>query len=395
MKEISKYLWTSIQKKKIPKQKKPGSPTPRLKTFVQSIFHKIHQGEQAYRKASIQRSPIQGGGDFPKSYNYSYTPKSIRTHLENSHTQLATYQFSIRSQTILLHIVYPFSENQMNQNISAQKTQAFFESCLHKIYLWLFVASFYLEPDSCSQNLQIHLYLTDADKVLPDTQQPMQQDHVNTAFTTSCQPSTVINIYREEEWFKVLIHESFHCFGFDFSHDENLTRFSQQEIHALFPLNIEVLLYETYCEINAEILNVLFTVYWEKGSENQVYDSLYRESIFSCFQCIKVLQYHKIKWDQLFQPGTVYHENTNIFCYYVLKAMYMMNLSDYMNWFYEKNKGSFSFVRTQQNMKDFIDVLKNPSVPVTEDMHRMETWFSQQKKQDDLLFQTMRMTLVE
>lgn len=394
MKEISKYLLKSIQKKQLPKQKKPGSPHPRLRTFVQSIFHKIQQGEQAYKEASIKQTPITGGGGFPKSSDYSYTPKSIRTHLENSHTQFATYQFSIRSQTILLHIVYPFSENQMNQNISVKKIQAFFESCLHKIYIWLFVASFDLEPDSCSQHLQIHLYLTDADKVLPDAQQPMQQEHVNTAFTTSCQPSTVINIYREEEWFKVLIHESFHCLGFDFSHDKALIRFSQQEIHKLFPLDIEVLLYETYCEINAEILNVIFTVYGDKGSENQVYDSLYWESIFSCFQCIKVLQHHKIQWEQLFQPGTVYQENTHVFCYYVIKAMYMMNLSDYMEWFYEKNKGSLLFMRTQQNMKDFIDVIQNPSVPVSEDMIRMETWFSRQKKHD-LLFQTMRMTLVE
>ena len=362
MKEISKFLLKTI-KQNFPKNKNQSSQTisnvpfefsKGLKHFIKTINKKIIEGEREYNKIKkdIQKNNIIGGNYFdssasiseasglhrsknlPKSSDYHYIPQNIRDNLENSHTQIAKYKFSIHSQEILLHIVYPFSEKQSMQMISPKKIQTFFEACLHKIYLWLFVASFNRQ-NHCSQQLQINLYLTDKDKVLPEFKKIIEEEDVNTAFTTSCEPSAVINIYREEEWFKVFIHESFHCFGFDFSHDNELTHFSQQEIKKIFPLDIEVLLYETYCEVNADILNVIFITHFNNGNENLVYDLLYWESVFSCFQCIKVLQYHKIKFEQLFQKGIDYKENTNVFCYFILKAIIMMNLCGYFEWFYK------------------------------------------------------------
>ena len=43
----------------------------------------------------------------------------------------------------------------------------------------------------------------------------LDTNHVNTAFAYQCSPEGEIVIYREEEWMKVFIHETFHSFGLD------------------------------------------------------------------------------------------------------------------------------------------------------------------------------------
>jgi hypothetical protein len=63
-------------------------------------------------------------------------------------------------------------------------------------------------------------------------------------------------LYRMEEWFKVFIHETFHCLGLDFS-GMNVSN-SNKQILQLFPgcsRDMDVRVYETYCEIWAETLD--------------------------------------------------------------------------------------------------------------------------------------------
>ena len=65
--------------------------------------------------------------------------------------------------------------------------------------------------------MNIYIFLTDLKKKLPEhTGQEIGKINVNTGFTMTCRPKSNIVIYRKEEWFKVLIHETFHNFGLDF-----------------------------------------------------------------------------------------------------------------------------------------------------------------------------------
>ena len=60
--------------------------------------------------------------------------------------------------------------------------------------------------------------MTNLRKQLPSNMlDVLDVEHVNSAVTTSCTTSGSLVIYREEEWFKVLIHELFHVMGLDFS----------------------------------------------------------------------------------------------------------------------------------------------------------------------------------
>ena len=74
-------------------------------------------------------------------------------------------------------------------------------------------------------------------KLLPDTSTENLKKNVNTAFTYTCNRNNVIHIYRQEEWFKVLIHETFHNLNMDFSKIDN--GYSNQFAKDIFNLNID------------------------------------------------------------------------------------------------------------------------------------------------------------
>ena len=73
--------------------------------------------------------------------------------------------------------------------------------------------------------MSLHLYLTLFEKKIRNIKEVLGESHVNTAYTWHCSPNNKIVIYRHEEWFKVLIHESFHFFGFeDFDSEKHARR---------------------------------------------------------------------------------------------------------------------------------------------------------------------------
>jgi hypothetical protein len=80
-----------------------------------------------------------------------------------------------------------------------------------------------------------------------------------------------------------------HSFGLDFSHHE--CSHIDKKILGLFPLNVDVRIYETYCEMWAELLNIMFIVF--HGSNNNLENMVKQtekymdyERIFSIFQCL-------------------------------------------------------------------------------------------------------------
>ena len=70
--------------------------------------------------------------------------------------------------------------------------------------------------NSKPNEINLHLYLTDHVKQYGDNIY-LNKINCNTAMTYSCQTNIEIVIYRNEEYFKVLIHELFHALCLDFS----------------------------------------------------------------------------------------------------------------------------------------------------------------------------------
>ena len=102
----------------------------------------------------------------------------------------------------------------------------------------------------CSNNINIYLFLTDFKKELPNDKNKMiTPKNVNSAFTYGCKNNNKIVIFRNEEWKKVLLHESFHTFNLDF-HINNFSELKKM-LASLYQIKSDFLVFETYCEFFA------------------------------------------------------------------------------------------------------------------------------------------------
>ena len=303
-----------------------------------------------------------------KGSSYDYMEQSIRTHIEGLNKRVTQVKLNVGHRVYTIFFIIPVG------------TEHHIEKYVKKINTWLQVATLYAKSD-CSKAVTVYLYLTDLKKVLPKKDGIMlDPENANTAFTTSCQPKTEIILYRREEWFKVFIHESFHNLGLDFA-GENV----KETLFRIFPINSEFKLYETYTEMWAELMNIIFITV-EENPRGSILKKLEKyiqmERKFSLFQSAKILDHFGITYRSLFEKTSEadqlrkkYKEDTEIFCYFILKTLLMYNCNDFIEWLHDhqkpvKNKvGKFikDLIIPRYNEIQFINAIE--SVQMNIDQH--------------------------
>lgn len=373
-----------------------------------------------YKSLHVRRpSAITGESDEPvlaeiqQDSWYTTIPKEVREEIAKM-PYTKTYNLKIGERNIRVVMV--------------RKTRSldFCQKAIKKIERWLsFVLS--IAPAKCANSLSIYLCFTDKKKVLPgkvgalynggdeslqhtshnggddtshnggdddtfhkhvtfQTESPLvDQIHANTAFTTSCSHTNSIFIYRKEEWFKVLLHESFHCLGLDFSEQgsQESNRLILSQFPALSP-SVDVRLYETYCEMWAEIINVLFlcgpstircksakyTPLSKKRSQKVVSRDvgfhcvvrlLKYERVYSVFQAGKLLRHYGLKYTDLFESTHAYREKTQAFSYYVLKSILMWNIDAFLQWCLANNPTPYSLEFAKSKVVDYAELIQSKS----------------------------------
>lgn len=223
---------------------------------------------------------------------------------------------------------------------------------LHYVTVWLQFASS-IAKESCAEELFVYLILTDAKKLAPvNDETPIDVIHANTALTTSCSKQNEIFVFRREEWFKVFLHETFHCLGLDFSAmsfgptGDPTNKCILSHFPALDP-NTDVRLYETFCEMWAELFHLMFLLF-SKGkcrpfSETQFIRALKKEQAFSLQQSHKILNRANLNYSDFFSEKDermMYREKTQAFSYYVLKSVLLWHTDEFLNWCREYCAGS-------------------------------------------------------
>ena len=381
--------------------------TSKSVAFLKTIYKDILKSERNWiddGNASIHRSlpgHIQGN-HFADDSEYTYIPSDIRLIIEHGTNWIMKYKFILNGDNYMISMIHPC-------NITETNVLRFFEDALHKIYLWLSVVNRFA-PKHCSQYMHIHLFFTEHMKTLAKTEmEPLDRIHANSAFTTGCAISTNIHIFRKEEWFKVFIHETFHNLGLDFSKMDQ--RLIDQNIIRLFPIAAtEIRLYETYCEIWAEVINLLFFVFFTtQDTVLSNFDRILRkmerllhyEIVFSRFQCAKILNHYKITYGQLTDPAskqlleTRYKENTQILAYYIIKFVLLSEPDQFIKWCLRHDGPTLEFKKTQDNVQDFGKLVRQfyKTPAFLDKLQKMEEWFSKNLKKNTFEFNTFRMTL--
>ena len=333
----------------------------------------------------------------------TYVPPPIKQYIKTHSKSYLHYSCKIFERKINIYFIL-FEKN--------KKHEKYYEEAVIRIIMWLRMAFLY-SPQYCGKNLKIYLYTTPFKKKLPqDVVDILGVNNCNSAVTTSCARDGVIIIYRQEEWFKVLIHESFHTLGLDFS------AFSCDNLHyqlsKLFPINSEMNIYEAYTEFWATILNCLFCAYELLDNKLDEKDFLLYsdfciqwERIFSLFQFVKVLNFMGISYKHLYEKNEIadvarkylYKEDTNVFAYYIIKNILLYYYGPFLSWCDKNNINTLRFDRYDNNMNKLFTFIEShyqkPSF--IEGYKKMIVFSSKNKKKPDFdfLFQTMRMTICQ
>jgi len=210
------------------------------------------------------------------------------------------------------------------------------------------------------RTLKINIVLTNFKKELPrNPNEILDSYHINTGVTWACKRDGEIVIYREEEWFKVLIHELFHSLCFDFS-NLNINKLIKDKITKMFFIkNSTFSITETYCEFWANIINSILMAYSTSEDFNEflIQFEMFNtfEKYFSIFQCIKVLHHMNLSYDILISRSNIhkklsiqnYKERTNVLGYFIIKMIWLFYTNEMLSFF--SNQHEYNIINSNKN----------------------------------------------
>jgi len=310
-----------------------------------------------------------------------YFPDEIQHHILNEQCTAVTYHFKVDERTITLHFVV-FNKRKPDLNMRKLRGHA------TRVCALMHLVSMHASRATCSSALNIFIYMTKFKKRFPLVKgEAFDTEHANTGMAYHCAKTNDIVVYRKEEWFKVLIHESFHAFGLSFIESdmpEGVDAAMQRLLQRTYAISHPVRVYETYCEIWARILNVVFACFSPDShtSHNSpdpvlnmklnafaecVMDGLHKDAQHALKQCAKIMHHMGIPHAVMMNPtkenramvAEKYRENTNVFAYYVMTCALQHSPDVFLVWCYKNNpKGQMLQFRTiPSNFNGFMEML--------------------------------------
>ena len=186
--------------------------------FYSSLKKALQSWEKNYEEQALHMEIQYSSKDKYFDINgYSEIIHNIRSSIEKNGCYWIKFHITINNNNYVVQLCLPVKKG--NKVFLIKNIQPFFFNCLFKIYLWLFIVQPHIKPQ-CGNILNINIIFSNEKKKLL-IRETLDTIHANSAFTTSCKKEASICVYRLEEWFKVFIHETFHCLGMDFSHMNN------------------------------------------------------------------------------------------------------------------------------------------------------------------------------
>jgi hypothetical protein len=347
------------------------------KIFIKRIAEHFKDGIDGTNSLiSLSEISLSETSKLKTGEKYTIINPVIRTAIESSKWIAQSLSFQINNKIIKVHLTHPIKsdKNSTDTDINQiNEIKRFFQKIKIQIFAWLWVAS--LEStDGCSADLDIYIYFTDFKKELPKIRgEPIDELHVNTGFTYACSINSSgkneINIYRKEEWFKVLIHESFHAFAIDYSNisSDIIERIDQKVLREMFPLHIDLRFYETYCELWAEILQIVYMNYTDilENKWTRFERMIKADQQHSVQQAVKVLKHQNMTYSDLFdskESGKLrrmkYKEISPVFSYYLLKSIFYIGIDNYISWCSIHNRGTLQLRKTESALNSYVGLLK-------------------------------------
>lgn len=331
--------------------------TKRTDTIILGLYYDILEAyknlmflkqKDKYYNVSIKKIMNTSQITRPQSFNEESIPKLVRANIDKLSMSEITYTFSLYGRSVKVIFI-------LEQEVKLE----IFNGYIDYIIIWLHILNKYASKQ-CANTLVIYFYFTSLLKELPHSNDIIiDQINVNTAFTRTCPKDSEIVVFRKEEWFKVLIHETFHNFGLDFSDIDNEKM--HQCILNIFKVNSEVNLFESYTEFWAEIMNALFCSFFSLKDKNNISEFLSNSEFFinfertySFFQLVKILDFMGLTYKDLYSNTkhskmlreNLYKEKSNVLSYYVIKTILINNYQGFLYWCKNNNSNTLQFKKT-------------------------------------------------
>lgn len=286
-----------------------------------------------------------------------YIPHSISQYIDTMLLEVVVHTCKIGKLRITIHY---------GQFRGHKKSLAHIKRIVTLISSWFLICCSHALPE-CQNNLSLFIYPTPATKELPRSRASvLGPDDINSGFSHVCVNDGRFCIFREEELFKVFIHESLHAFGLGIMGSEE--KFLSKEIGHILSIDSRIMPDESYVETWARIMNVMFSCYSktrkEKDFVQYVHFSLAIEREFSFLQAKKVLAFNNLTLENCLDKESsiakqLYRENTPVFSYYVIVAALMDNMQAFVDWCQYNNKLLFQYKNTRENSKRFFQLVKD------------------------------------
>jgi hypothetical protein len=372
----------------------------KISNVIDIIYDDLTKGNDYYTKISdniniklVDKTYLI----FPDSFSSNQYSQNIKKYVKENIKKQFIYKFNIYERKIEVSFSL-FSDDDVND---VEK----YNSYIKLIIIWLHICNKYTTK-KCSNVLKIYLNLTHFKKELPKNRSEIiGYEHINTGMTYRCVADNEIFIYRKEEWFKVLIHETFHSYGLDIdTYDNNIVK---SKISKLFPIDSTFNIAETYTEVWARILNCCFCSFLSSKNKDDfklfLNFSLHIERIFSIIQMNKILYFMGLQYKDLWANNpiskglrnTLYKEQSNAFCYFILGGVLMNDYVRFLNWCLSNNTSFIKYKPNTNNdrfMELIIDLYKKDSF--IDNINNFNN-ISKKNKNYAFLLKTCRMSCIE
>ncbi len=399
-------------------------PLPSAFQFSDPVRHAIQKNATALTKWWKQSKQVNFAMTTttvlpkPDAAGYDSIPAPIRSFMESnpfpSFRQVYEYQFSLlhtqRSVTLSLTTFATITttttrgetDKTTNTNERRHQDEKIVRDAFRRCWTWLqfcdeFADSVTVTVAATSSSdggggrclgdgIHVFLYWTPFTKRIPTSASSsvspwiatqINEIHVNTAFTYACVAQGTVVIFRQEEWFKVFVHETMHAFGFDFATIPlSVSNYTSRLFSRLFPFlpsssqpdnddddnddddnndhHHDLRIYEAYTECWAEFFDVLlFCICHNYDFFGQVgQDMLVREREFTKYQVKKLFgggRSIRRGWSELTSavPGVLlgkYREDTHVFSYFLVKWLLFRDLPAFLEWCLRTNLKNAWFV---------------------------------------------------
>ena len=311
------------------KQKK--THTKYANNFINKFANLFHY-KTPYQNIELYRGLLDEYNDNETIKNYfndsNFMSDKIRKAVFDNYKFLHKYRLNIQRDGVLMTIFFYYMDTKPVHN--GKKLNEFIQFIVD-----ISCGLYLIKNETDEMEFSFYYVPTKFKKCLPKNNKlPIDSHHVNTGVTFLSEPRHVF-IYRQEEQYKVSLHELIHCFDIDMKvHSAEIDHL----VGKIFPVcdNEPIYIYETYTEFVAILLyHSYFALKENKGhiknSVNIFTERIRDEVNFSFYQMLKILNFYNFPMKTLTsnkESNICIPQKTNVISYYFLKLICLYSWTD-------------------------------------------------------------------